>query len=241
MSNCPRCGQPLTPNSAYCAYCHEPVAQAGNYAAQYGYPGQPEPGAAQPGFAQPGAAQPGYQQPGYNPAQPSYPPQGYGQSGYPQGGYPQQAPPVQEYSPQQPYAQPSYGPQYGQTYGTPRGFQPAYGAGRTAPSGPNPFLVALRSLPQTVRGIVIKPGETLQTLVQNGDRFTGLILLAAGLLFAFFSTMIGMSRLLPAELLTSALGISAAQVAKALVAPARETMRSAGAPATAQESVSAAL
>lgn len=198
--NCPRCGQPLAPNSAYCAYCHEPVAQADDYSAQYGYPAQ---------------QQPGYNQPGYGgyPQQNEYPQAGYGQPPYAQNQYPQ----VREYSPQQYGAgqqQANYGPNYGQTYGTPTGFQPAYGQARRPENyGPNPFIAALAALPGTVRGVFTKPGETLQGLVQQGDRFTGVIVLGVSLLFAFFSTMVGVGRLIPAEVLSSLLGISSGQVA----------------------------
>ncbi len=171
--NCPRCGQPLAPNSAACAYCGEPVQTTGRRTQARSQNYQQDYNSQQGGYPQ------GYNQPVY--------PQGYSQQGgYPQqNGYPQQqggyAQPQQGYG----YQQPGYGPQ--------GGYQQPYGNARP-PRGPNPFALAFQKLPKNFLGAFTKPGETLQAMVEAKDYVTGPLVLATSLLFAFLSTLIGMGR-----------------------------------------------
>lgn len=184
--NCPNCGAVLPQGAQSCPVCGTPLTGAQEYP---GYPSQGgyslgfDPTAyGQGGYAQ-GYANGGYNQPNYEQGydanaygQPGYSQNGYGQGGYAQGGYGQGFDPT------------AYG--YGQGYNAPvQGYQQPYGQYNPG-GGSGEFLSTLSYLPRVLTGMFRSPSDTLQGMLERGDRYTGAAVAGLSLLFTFLATLI---------------------------------------------------
>ena len=174
--NCPNCGAVLPQGTQNCPACGAPISgpqSYGGYPSQYG--GYPQ--GFDPTLYDTGAYQQSYPSPadyGQNAyGQSPYPP-GYGQQPGGAGGYPQGYDPT------------AYG--YGQGY--PQGYQPAYGHYRGAQGEHGAFLNALGYLPRVIAGAFRDPGETLQSMMERNDVYTGGVIAGLSLLFTFLCAML---------------------------------------------------
>lgn len=171
--NCPSCGTLLPQGTQRCPACGTMLAGQPEYP---GYPPQTGgyPQGFDPTFRQGGYPQGGYPQPGYG--QGGYP-QGYDSNPYGSSGYP---------------LQPGFDPTAsGQNYGGyPQGFQPPVGRFGAGARDRGALPEALANLPHVVRGLFLDPGETLHTMMERGDVYTGGVMAALSLILTFFAAMI---------------------------------------------------
>lgn len=211
--NCPNCGAVLPQGAQSCPVCGTPLT------GMQEYPGYPAQGGYSPGFDPTAYGQGGYTQGygngGYN--QPNYE-QGYDANAYGNSGYGQTGVPRNGYG-QNDYAQGGYGQGfdptaygYGQGYnGFPQGYQQPYGQYNPG-RGNGEFVTTLSYLPRVLMGMFRSPGDTLQGMLERGDRYTGGVVAGLSLLLTFLATMIFTSGAVNAALsgLSQLLGTSLA-------------------------------
>lgn len=188
--NCPNCGTVLPQGAQSCPSCGTFIPGAQDYT-QYSQPT----GSYGQGFDPSVYTQGGYPQQGYN-QQSAYQQQqpGYGQQqGYSQGGYTQgsNAP---SYG-QNGYTQgfdptAAYGYTQNQGYdGFPQGYQPVYGRYNTALGDRSAFLGALGNLPRVITNLFRDPGETLQSMMERNDVYSGGVIAGLSLLLTFLAAI----------------------------------------------------